>query len=45
MAMKKGGKGEAVKAVRALVDWWVGGGAPERKLRYDISDSRYLFNI
>ncbi|PVF97457.1 CBF-domain-containing protein [Serendipita vermifera] len=34
IAMKKGGKGEAVKAVRALVDWWVGGGAPERKLRY-----------
>lgn len=34
LAMKKGGKGEALKAVRAIVDWWVGGGAPDRKLRY-----------
>ncbi|KAG8781847.1 hypothetical protein FRC15_008017 [Serendipita sp. 397] len=34
LAMKKGGKGEGLKGVRAIVDWWIGGGAPERKLRY-----------
>ncbi|KAA1470978.1 CBF-domain-containing protein [Dentipellis sp. KUC8613] len=31
---KAGGREERLKAVRAIVDWWVGGGAPERKLRY-----------
>jgi ribosome biogenesis protein MAK21 len=29
----KGGREESLKAVRCVVDWWVGGGAPERKLR------------
>jgi ribosome biogenesis protein MAK21 len=28
-----GGKGESLKSLRALVDWWVGGGVPDRKLR------------
>lgn len=30
----KGGREEGLKAVRCVVDWWVGGGAPDRKLRY-----------
>ncbi|KAG6831476.1 hypothetical protein H0H92_010385 [Tricholoma furcatifolium] len=30
----KGGREESLKALRCVVDWWVGGGAPERKLRY-----------
>ncbi|KIY68192.1 CBF-domain-containing protein [Cylindrobasidium torrendii FP15055 ss-10] len=30
----KGGREESLKAVRAIVDWWVGGGAPDRKLKY-----------
>jgi hypothetical protein len=38
MAAKRGGAGagkaEGVKALRAMVDWWVGGGGPGRKLRY-----------
>ncbi|CAE6341998.1 unnamed protein product [Rhizoctonia solani] len=34
MASKKGGRGESLKALRAVVDWWVGGGCPDRKLRY-----------
>ncbi|KAF7966143.1 hypothetical protein HWV62_39942, partial [Athelia sp. TMB] len=29
-----GGRGEGLKALRCVVDWWVGGGAPDRKLRY-----------
>lgn len=37
MAAKRGGAGagkaEGVKALRAVVDWWVGGGGPGRKLR------------
>jgi len=28
-----GGKGDVLKSLRALVDWWVGGGVPNRKLR------------
>lgn len=28
-----GGREERLKAARAIVDWWVGGGAPERKLK------------
>lgn len=31
----KGGRDEGLKAVRCVVDWWTGGGAPNRKLRYD----------
>ncbi|OSD00338.1 CBF-domain-containing protein [Trametes coccinea BRFM310] len=30
----KGGRDEGMKAVRCVVDWWVGGGGPGRKLRY-----------
>ena len=30
----KGGREEGLKAMRCVVDWWVGGGAPSRKLRY-----------
>ena len=29
----KKGREESLKALRAMVDWWVGGGAPDRKLR------------
>lgn len=32
MASKKG-REESLKACRAIVDWWVGGGAPDRKLK------------
>ena len=31
-----GGRGDALRALRCIVDWWVGGGAPSRKLRYPI---------
>ncbi|PFH49158.1 hypothetical protein AMATHDRAFT_5130 [Amanita thiersii Skay4041] len=30
----KGGREECLKALRCIVDWWVGGGAPDRKLKY-----------
>lgn len=30
----KGGREESLKALRCVVDWWVGGGAPNRKLKY-----------
>ena len=29
----KGGRDEGLKAIRCIVDWWVGGGAPTRMLR------------
>jgi ribosome biogenesis protein MAK21 len=29
----KGGREESLKALRCIVDWWIGGGAPDRKLR------------
>lgn len=29
----KGGREEGLKAMRCVVDWWVGGGAPARKLK------------
>lgn len=29
----KGGRSESLKALRCIVDWWVGGGAPNRKLK------------
>lgn len=32
MAGKKG-REESLKAIRAIVDWWIGGGAPNRKLK------------
>jgi len=28
-----GGRSESLKALRCIVDWWVGGGAPDRKLK------------
>ena len=28
------GREERLKAARAIMDWWVGGGAPNRKLKY-----------
>lgn len=28
-----GGREERLKAARAIADWWIGGGAPERKLK------------
>ncbi len=30
----KGGRDEGLKAIRCIVDWWVGGGGPGRKLKY-----------
>ena len=35
----KGGRDEGLKAVRCVVDWWVGGGGPGRKLKYACSFS------
>ena len=32
MAAKKA-REESLKALRAIIDWWVGGGAPDRKLK------------
>ena len=29
----KGGREESLKALRCIADWWVGGGAPDRKLK------------
>lgn len=29
----KGGREESLKALRCIVDWWTGGGAPDRKLK------------
>lgn len=31
---KAAGREERLKAARAIMDWWVGGGAPNRKLKY-----------
>ncbi|KAI0278455.1 CBF/Mak21 family-domain-containing protein [Russula brevipes] len=31
---KTAGREDRLKAARAVMDWWVGGGAPNRKLRY-----------
>jgi len=30
---KAAGREERLKAARAIMDWWVGGGAPNRKLK------------
>ncbi|KAF8646008.1 hypothetical protein AX16_007434 [Volvariella volvacea WC 439] len=30
----KGGRDECLKALRCIVDWWIGGGGPDRKLKY-----------
>jgi len=37
----KGGRGESLKALRCIVDWWVGGGAPDRKLKWVCSSGSY----
>lgn len=29
----KGGREESLKALRCVIDWWVGGGVPDRKLK------------
>ncbi|EPQ53171.1 CBF-domain-containing protein [Gloeophyllum trabeum ATCC 11539] len=34
MAAKGGGRDEKLKACRCIVDWWVGGGGPDRKLKH-----------
>jgi ribosome biogenesis protein MAK21 len=31
---KPAGREDRLKAARAIMDWWVGGGVPDRKLRY-----------
>ena len=43
---KAAGRGDRLKAARAIMDWWVGGGAPNRKLRCVLSTfvSFYIFN-
>ncbi|KAI0808101.1 CBF/Mak21 family-domain-containing protein [Fomes fomentarius] len=47
----KGGRDEGLKAIRCIVDWWVGGGGPGRKLKYfrdqplhhpDVTDAHLL---
>lgn len=38
----KGGRDESLKAVRAISDWWVGGGAPARKLKLVGHCSRFI---
>lgn len=40
MSQKKG-RDESLKALRSIVDWWTGGGAPDRKLKYVAYLSRY----
>ncbi|KAJ4490490.1 CBF/Mak21 family-domain-containing protein [Lentinula aciculospora] len=48
----QGGREESLKALRCVVDWWVGGGAPQRKLKYfrdqqllhpDVTDQHLVF--
>ncbi|TCD69479.1 hypothetical protein EIP91_007605 [Steccherinum ochraceum] len=39
----KGGREEGLKALRCIVDWWVGGGAPNRKLKY-LRDQPFLLH-
>ncbi|KZO91957.1 CBF-domain-containing protein [Calocera viscosa TUFC12733] len=50
MANKKS-RDESLKAMRAITDWWIGGGAPSRKLKYirgqplnhpDVTDNHLL---
>jgi ribosome biogenesis protein MAK21 len=38
---KPAGREDRLKAARAIMDWWVGGGAPDRKFRY-VSPTFYL---
>lgn len=44
MASKKG-REESLKALRAIVDWWVGGGGPDRKLKSVLSCFQYGVRI
>ena len=37
----KGGREESLKALRCVVDWWVGGGVPDRKLKCVCFADRY----
>ncbi|KAK7687630.1 hypothetical protein QCA50_008844 [Cerrena zonata] len=39
----KGGRDEGLKAMRCVVDWWIGGGAPGRKLKY-FRDQTFLLH-
>ena len=39
----KGGREECLKALRCVVDWWVGGGAPPRKLKQVRDLFRWLY--
>lgn len=43
MSQKKS-RDESLKALRAIVDWWIGGGAPDRKLKY-VSYKFFLYKI
>lgn len=40
----KGGREECLKALRCIIDWWVGGGAPNRKLKC-VSTYRFFGSI
>lgn len=41
----KGGREESLKALRCIVDWWIGGGVPNRKLKcVSFDDSRWCLN-
>jgi ribosome biogenesis protein MAK21 len=35
----QGGRGDSLKALRCIVDWWVGGGVPDRKLKSVLSNN------
>jgi len=39
----KGGHGESLKALRCIVNWWVGGGAPDHKLKWVYSSGSYSY--
>ncbi|KAH8987132.1 CBF-domain-containing protein [Lactarius hatsudake] len=48
---KAAGREERLKAARAIMDWWIGGGAPNRKLKYfrdqpllhpDVTDQHFI---
>ena len=40
---KATGREDRLKAARAIMDWWVGGGAPNRKLRCVLSTSPFIY--
>lgn len=39
---KKKSRDQSLKALRAIVDWWIGGGAPDRKLRFVSLNQRHI---